>query len=352
MRSFTSRAYMISDLLLWYDQGELELNPAFQRRAVWSPNAKSYLMDTIIRGKPIPKIIIRQKINVRTRKSVREVVDGQQRLRTILEFFSDSFPITRFHNRQFGGLLFSQLPEDVRSQLLTYEISFDQLIDLPDADILDIFGRLNSYAIVLNTQEKLNANHFGPFKLLVDRLGLEYNKYWTSQKLLASREILRMQELSLTADLLIALQEGIKSKKQIPAYYRRYEEKYEKDEEEVSTQFRDTISKIGQIYTDGLGDTEFSRIHVYYSLFTAVAHSLYGLSGLNAPRAELDSAAAISKARFGLDRIGPIFQTKPEEVPNLPRREQQFLTDARRATTDVPVRERRAALLIALMRGT
>ena len=41
-------------------------------------------MDTIIRGKPIPKVIIRQKINVTTKKSIREVVDGQQRLRTII----------------------------------------------------------------------------------------------------------------------------------------------------------------------------------------------------------------------------------------------------------------------------
>ncbi len=47
-------------------QKALELNPRFQRRSVWSPNAKSYLMDTILRGKPMPKIFIRQKINVTT----------------------------------------------------------------------------------------------------------------------------------------------------------------------------------------------------------------------------------------------------------------------------------------------
>src|SRR5665213_1338499 len=84
MKSFDSRAYSINDFLEWDASKQLELNPAFQRRSVWNPKAKSYLIDTILRGKPIPKVFLRQKINVTTRTSIREVVDGQQRLRTIL----------------------------------------------------------------------------------------------------------------------------------------------------------------------------------------------------------------------------------------------------------------------------
>jgi hypothetical protein len=64
MKSFDSRVYSINDFVEWDKNGQLELNPVFQRRAVWNDKAKSYLMDTIIRGKPIPKIFIRQKINV------------------------------------------------------------------------------------------------------------------------------------------------------------------------------------------------------------------------------------------------------------------------------------------------
>lgn len=86
MKNFDSRTYSISDFLEWYSNGQLELNPKFQRRSVWDDNARSYLMDTIIRGFPIPKVFIRQKLNVTTRNNIREVVDGQQRLRTILSF--------------------------------------------------------------------------------------------------------------------------------------------------------------------------------------------------------------------------------------------------------------------------
>src|ERR1700686_1537429 len=94
-QAFHTRNYSIRDFEELHERDELVLQPKFQRRDVWSEKAKSYLMDTIIRGKPIPKIFIRQKINVTTKTSVREVVDGQQRLRSILSYIKDGFVITK-----------------------------------------------------------------------------------------------------------------------------------------------------------------------------------------------------------------------------------------------------------------
>src|SRR5271157_1193351 len=130
MKTFDSRVYSINDFIEWDKGRQLSLNPAFQRRAVWSEKAKSYLMDTIIRGKPIPKIFIRQKINVTTKTSIREAVDGQQRLRTIISYIKDGFVISRLHHKEYGGLRFSQLPEAVQSDLISYEVSVDLLINL------------------------------------------------------------------------------------------------------------------------------------------------------------------------------------------------------------------------------
>ena len=91
MKNFDSRNYCINDFLEWEKNKQLELNPRFQRRSVWTDSARSYLMDTIIRGKPIPKVFIRQKLNAITRVSIREVVDGQQRLKTILSYMKDGW---------------------------------------------------------------------------------------------------------------------------------------------------------------------------------------------------------------------------------------------------------------------
>jgi hypothetical protein len=192
MKDFDTRTYHINDFVEWNNRGQLELNPFFQRRQVWSDNAKSYLIDTILRGKPIPKIFIRQKINASTKLSIREVVDGQQRLRTIFSFISDGFVVNPRHNSEHGGIRFSQLSADVQTQILTYELSADLLINMPDGKVLDVFARLNSYAVLLNAQEKINATHFGAFKVLADRLGFKYNEYWIRQKILNPRAILKM----------------------------------------------------------------------------------------------------------------------------------------------------------------
>ena len=346
MKSYDSRTYSINDFVEWDKARALELNPRFQRRPVWTDKAKSFLMDPIIRGKPIPKVFIRQRINVSTKTSTRDVVDGQQRLRTILSFIKDGFVISKRQNPEFGGLRFSQLPENIQSQMLAYEVSVDLLINLPDSEVLDIFSRLNSYAVVLNEQEKINADHFGPFKVLADKIGHKYNDYWTKQGILTERNILRMLEVNLAADIMIAMIEGIKSKKQIRKYYDAYEINFKHDVDLLENRFDSVISKIAELYPQGLSDTEFRRPHVFYSLFTAVFHCSYGLPNMIIDRVSLNDAS-IQVARNGLDRVEELFQA--EDLSGLNKDEQQFLQDCRRATTDEKARERRTKYLIGLM---
>lgn len=345
MKSFDSRVYSISDLAEWEKQGQLELNPAFQRRPVWSDKAKSFLLDTIIRGKPIPKFFIRQKINVTTRTSMREVVDGQQRIRAILSYLKDGFHISKVQNAEYGGRKFSQLPEEAQAQLLSYEVAVDLLINLPDPEVLDIFSRLNSYAVVLNEQEKLNAQYFGPFKILADKVGRKYNQYWISNNILSQRHIMRMQEVNLVADLLIALTEGIRAKKRIRAYYKQYENKFPCDPVMLEEKFDYVVDHIDRLFPGGLSNLTFSRQFLFYSLFTAVAHCLYGLPGMNAARVHLDTDAAVEVARNKLERVEELFAQ--EDEVGLTSEEREFLKDSRRATTDQAAREGRTQFLLS-----
>jgi hypothetical protein len=220
------------------------------------------------------------------------------------------------------------------------------LINLPDPEILDIFSRLNSYAVVLNEQEKINADHFGPFKSLADKIGHKYYDYWTAQKILTTKNIMRMQEVNLVADLLIAMIEGIKSKKQIRKFYDAYESSFSQDSEELEQRFDAVITKISELFPEGLSDTEFKRLHLFYSLFTAIAHCLYELPGMTDSPVSLDGSA-LQIARNGLDRVGEIFDA--DEFFTLDEDEAQFLEDSRRATTDESVRVRRANFLLNLM---
>ena len=350
MKNFDSRTYSINDFLEWDVNRQLELNPKFQRRNVWSDRARSYLMDTIVRGKPIPKIFIRQRINPTTKASIREVVDGQQRLRTILSYVKDGFTISKRHHKTFGGLYFSQLGEvddQIQAAILNYEISVDLLVNMPDAEVLDVFSRLNSYAVLLNEQEKINASHFGPFKLLADELGHAYGEFLTKNKVLAAQKLLRMDEVNLAADLLIAMVEGIKSKKQIRHFYDTYEQTFEYDVDSLADQFRRTVAAIDTVFGESLGSSEFRRIHLFYTLFTAFYHSLFGLKNFEPARPPIDT---ISPERFrnALNRVDELFYLK-EQGMRLAPTEEKFIEDSRRATTDAPVRSRRTAFVTALM---
>lgn len=349
MKSFDSRVYSVGDYREWNNSGQLVLSPRFQRRDVWTETARSYLMDTIIRGLPIPKVFIRQIIEPATGRSIREVVDGQQRLRTILSFVKDGFSIRPGHNTDYGGLFFSDLPQEKQIELLGYEISTDLLVNLTDGQVLDIFSRLNSHAVVLNDQEKINARHFGEFKKLADALAHEHFEYWITNKILREPQVFRMADVALAADLVIAMCDGVQSKKQIRAYYAQYEKDFPYDPSTLAEQFHQTLSVITKIYPEGLANSEFRRIHLYYSLFTAIFHMLFGLQNCDFPRGDLMSENLV-RVRNRLDHVEVVFAD--DDSPELTEADRQFLNDSRRATTDASVRQRRTEYLLRLMQGS
>ena len=83
MLDFSPREYSIRELFDSYNRKETVISPKFQRRPVWEYKAKSYLIDSIISGYPIPRIFIREKIDLNM-TAIREIVDGQQRLTTLM----------------------------------------------------------------------------------------------------------------------------------------------------------------------------------------------------------------------------------------------------------------------------
>ena len=349
MKNFDSRTYSINDFLEWQNNDQLELSPRYQRKAVWSEGAKSYLLDTIIQGKPIPKVFIRQKINPRTKKSVREVVDGQQRLRAILSYVKDGFAISKRHNKQFGGLYFSQLDtvdSDIASTLLNYEISVDLLVNMDDAEVLDVFSRLNSYAVTLNVQEKLNANHFGDFKILADKIAFNYNSFWIVNKIVTEQQILRMHDVQLVADLLIAITDEIKEKKQIAKYYDRYEDNFPHDVDVISSRFDECLQLMSKVFPESLKNTEFRRVHLFYSLFLSLYHVQFGIRNLKVSSRSINTSNP-ERLRNQLEKVEQII--REEDKSKLTKDQLAFLTDCQRATTDAAVRVRRSNYILKSM---
>ena len=283
---FKSQAFTVADLYNWYRGGELILQPRFQRRKVWTGPARSYLIDTVVRGLPFPKIYFRMQVDPVKMTSVREVVDGQQRLDALFAYLRDEFRVYRHHNSVVGGKRFSDLPASLRSQILAYDVSADLLIGADDPQVLQIFARINSYAVTLNAQEKRNARFFGVFKGVAYDLGTSHLRFWIDRKILTYQSVARMAEAELTSEFMVGLLGGLQDKKSsLDRYYLLYEDQFPQ-EAEVRTRF---VRVVGWIDRNvDLETLAFSRRALFYSLFMAVSDGLFGIEGGHGPLAQLD----------------------------------------------------------------
>ena len=220
--------YRIADFLEWKREKRLELNPDFQRGDVWSPAAKTFLIDTILRKLPVPKVYLRTKVDVATKKSIREVVDGQQRLRAILDFAEDKFVLTK-RASEYAGKKYSTLSPTEQEDFLAYPLAVDQLMNASTDDVLEVFARLNSYTVTLNPPERRHGKYQGDFKWAIRNASRKWASFWKDFGVLSTRERVRMLDDSLTAEMVGLLLEGVKDGGQpkIDLLYKKYDSAFD-----------------------------------------------------------------------------------------------------------------------------
>lgn len=269
--------YRIADFLEWHKEKRLVLNPDFQRGSVWTPAARSYLIDSILRKLPIPKVYLRTKIDVTTKNTVREVVDGQQRLRAILEFADDRFALTK-RAAEFVGMKYTTLSPDFQESFLGYPIAVDQLLNSNDTDVLEVFSRLNSYSVALNPAEKRHAKYQGDFKWLVRKASKEWAALWEKYSILSTRERLRMQDDSMVAELLGFLLDGIGEGAQtdLDALYKKYDDTFTTDHLSVKRLY-EVLTYVQHNLAPPLIDTVLLRAPHFLMLFAATAATIVGI---------------------------------------------------------------------------
>ncbi|MFH1257045.1 MAG: DUF262 domain-containing protein [Candidatus Diapherotrites archaeon] len=258
--------------ITWFYQrdkeGALELAPPFQRKPVWSMKNKSFLIDTIIQQLPIPEIYMQIKTD-KDGKTKYVVVDGQQRLRAILEFLEGEFSILSDDNPTHGDKEFKELPDGVKKDIWDYALVVRELENTTDEGIRGIFTRLNKNVVPLNRQELRNARFVGEFiKLMTE---LSEDTYWAENRVVSPSDIRRMLDVEFISDLFITTIHGIQDKNSdtLDNFYKMYDAQFQ-DKEPREKQFRKTLTIIDDI----LGDLKPTRWHYkndFYSLFVVIS---------------------------------------------------------------------------------
>ena len=275
--------YSPLDFIGWRESGSLVLVPKFQRRDVWTLPARSFLIDTLIRGFPVPPLYLRVTQSEDRTKLIREVVDGQQRISTMLGYVDNKYALSRSLDAPYAGKRFSELTSSQQDAIREYSFICEVLHGASDADVLEMFARLNQYSVQLNAQELRNGRYFGYFKRAAYSLAHEHLEFWRSNRVFTERSIARMLEVELTSELMIAQIDGLQDKKNsISRFYKEFDSDYPL-RRKVERQFRLALDMIDGAMGDSLPDSEFRRPPLFYSLFCAVYHHAFGLHNQDLP---------------------------------------------------------------------
>jgi len=314
----SQRMYSILDIIRLLDSGELSIQPKYQRRRTsWPINAKTALIDTIMNNFPLPPIYLRDFVNdVGKRK--KEIIDGQQRISTIVEFYKNKFALAKnIFDEQFSGLEYQELPTDVQHMIEDFEVSFISIKGASESDVISIFSRLNSFSLPLNTQEKRNSLYAGEIKSLIYEIASEYNTFWTEFKILSPNMIARMADASLVSDIIYTLLYGIKSSSS-PAVDRMYSE-FDNDfpqKNEIYKNFNSVVTVLGNFFESTYIRNVFKPKFMFYSLFLVVYEKLYGFTEQNGNKTgsvNIEKSIEILDAfciRYTRSDFDPVFKSK------------------------------------------
>lgn len=168
-----SEKVKITDLLEWRKGGILSVNPEYQRGAVWSEAQQKKLIDSVLRGYPLPLIYLHHKkrsIAGITNETF-EIIDGQQRMNALNKFAEDNLvlfdPIKDDKIAHFPKFIkdspcewskcnYEKLSNELKHKFNDTELFIVKVTTSHDDEARDLFIRLQA-GLPLNAQEKRDA---------------------------------------------------------------------------------------------------------------------------------------------------------------------------------------------------
>ncbi len=186
---------------------QLDLEPPYQRRSVWSPKDRRFFLDTIFRGYPSPPIFLHKQII--GGKTTYSVVDGKQRLETILRFAENKISLDKnFGDNRLAGKKWKSIMRDEELA----RVFWDYVIPVEFTNVTDttlvneVFDRLNRNSRRLTEQELRHAKYDGWFIGFVEREADSSD--WQELGIVTAARAKRMRDVQFLSELLIVVMKG------------------------------------------------------------------------------------------------------------------------------------------------
>lgn len=180
----------VRELLTALRSEKLIPRPEFQRRLVWNNKDKSAFLQTVLSEYPFPEIYVAAgDVNVETGEGTEMLVDGQQRVTTLFQYFTASpdLILTR------GIKSYAELTKEEKESFLQYDVVVRDLGSVPLDVIKNVFQKINATRYALNAMEIQNSRYEGEFK----GFGEEFSQrpFFEQHRIFSAAEIRRMEDV-------------------------------------------------------------------------------------------------------------------------------------------------------------
>lgn len=259
-----------------YKRDLLDLEPAYQRRSIWSQRFKDFFIDTVLNNYPCPAIFLYEEISP-TGTAKYHVVDGKQRLLTCFEFVDDQFPVYDDATiASYRGRMFRDFSDTQKLDVWRYQFAVEFVPQEDERLITEIFDRINRNVARLTRQELRHAKYEGDFIQEVESSAEKMSEILPSNfPTMALQSRRQMKDLELVGSLLLLIEEGPRSysQDQLDEAYSNRDETWA-DRDRIAKEFTATLIAIAEILrADADGVLLKSRLRNqadFYSLAGAV----------------------------------------------------------------------------------
>jgi hypothetical protein len=182
--------------------GTLVPRPEFQRRLVWTNIHKEEFLRTVLMDYPFPEIYVAAgDVNEDTGEGTEMLVDGQQRITTLHQYFTGSSDLVLRETRPYADL-----EKDEKIAFLEYEVVVRDLGSKSIEEIKEVFQRINSTKYSLNAMEVHNARFDGDLKKFAEELA--QHDFFNENNVFRTNDIRRMGDLVFCLTAIISVVGG------------------------------------------------------------------------------------------------------------------------------------------------
>jgi len=268
---YSAQTRTIQDLINLHEDKQLNLSPGFQRESVWSGRDRAKLIDSVLRGYPIPAIFLHKRLSEGS--IVYDVIDGKQRIETIFRFMG----IQRGHSFSTKTVLGDDSSEVIvdwqllKRRHLQHRLEAYQLqvifVEGELSQIIDLFVRINSTGRALTRQEQRHANYYrSAFLKRAAKMAEGLREEFIHQRILSANQINRMKHVEFVSELMLSVYYGdVLHKKRVLDHVMSENDLPAKAVEKAFVATRLAMRRTVRMFPN-LRETRFRQVSDFYSL--------------------------------------------------------------------------------------